>query len=116
MSRAGAAAPARPIAPTRRGTRPSTRAAILLFVVFVIAMFAIAPVRAWLDERGRLRELERRAARLEAENAELEARVDDLRDPRTLERLARACLGMVAPGEVAIVPVPPDGASRPPAC
>jgi cell division protein FtsB len=37
-----------------------------------------------------------------------------LRDPGFLERLARQCLGMVKPGEVAFVVVPVQGAPAPP--
>jgi cell division protein FtsB len=94
----------------------SGRAAILLLAVFLLAMVSIAPTRVWLDQRARLRDLEAQAQQLEAANARLEARVADLRDPETLERLARECLGMVEPGEIAIITVPKNGAPTPPAC
>ena len=96
--------------------RPSGRAAILLLAVFLLAMVSIAPTRVWLDQRARLRELERQAAQLEAANAELADRIADLRDPETLERLARECLGMVEPGEISFVTVPRNGAPTPPPC
>ena len=79
-------------------------------------MVSIAPARVWLDQRGRLRDLERQAAQLEASNQRLEERIADLRDPDTLERLARECLGMVQPGEIAIITVPKGGAPAPPPC
>jgi cell division protein FtsB len=101
---------------TSTSVRLSGRAAILLFAVFMLAMVSIAPTRVWLDQRARLRELEHQATELEAANTRLEERVADLRDPDTLERLARECLGMVEPGEIAIITVPRNGAPAPPAC
>ena len=40
----------------------------------------------------------------------------DLNDPRTLERLARECLGMVRPGQIAFVTIPKHAAPIPPDC
>jgi cell division protein FtsB len=111
-----------PAAPTGHGKRNDTsvrlsgRAAILLLAVFLLAMVSIAPTRVWLDQRARLHELNQQAAELEAANARLEDRIADLRDPDTLERLARECLGMVKPGEISIITVPKNGAPTPPAC
>ena len=102
--------------PTTSSVRLSGRAAILLFAIFLLAMVSIAPTRVWLDQRARLAELERQSTELEAVNAKLERRIADLQDPDTLERLARECLGMVEPGEIAIITVPKDGAPAPPAC
>jgi cell division protein FtsB len=84
--------------------------------VFVVGMFAIAPTRAYFDQRARLRDLERQAAVLRRANDELSRRLADLRDPVTLERIARECLGMVDPGEIAFVTVPKRGAPTPPDC
>ena len=44
------------------------------------------------------------------------ARIADLNDPRTLERLARECLGMVMPGETGFVAIPRGQAPTPPDC
>ena len=130
-SRAAATSPAatrgkhqrRPPAPARTApavprprTRITPRAAVLVFSVFVVATFAIAPVRGYLAQRAQLAELERQAAVLEQRNAELESTIADLSDPRTLERLARECLGMVKPGEIAFVTIPKGKAPSPPNC
>jgi cell division protein FtsB len=118
-SRAAATSPA---APRGKQTdhharvRLTPRAAVLVFSVFLVAMFAIAPVRSYLDQRGRLQDLERQAAVLEQQNLDLKTRIADLNDPRTLERLARECLGMVKPGEVAFVTIPKGEAPTPPDC
>ena len=114
-ARATATSPAAPKGKSTP-TRLSGRAAILLFAVFLLAMVSIAPTRVWLDQRARLAELERQATELEVANGHLEDRVADLRDPETLERLARECLGMVEPGEIAIITVPKNGPPTPPAC
>jgi cell division protein FtsB len=106
---------ARAASPGARGiasepkTRISARATLLLLVVMVAATLSIAPMRAYLEMRDRLEALERQAQLLEARNDRFESRVGRLNDPAHLERLARACLGMVEPGEIAFVTVPEEG-------
>jgi cell division protein FtsL len=96
--------------------RPTPRASILLFAVFLAVVFAVAPTRAYLHQRAELSELQRQADQLQQQNTELERTIADLNDPATLERLARECLGMVEPGEVAFVPIPRGHAPTPPDC
>ena len=110
------AAAAPPPHASRARVRLSGRAALLLFAVFLVTMLAIAPTRVYLEQRSRLQRLEEQAAELEAANGELSERIADLRDPATLERLARECLGLVQPGEIAIITVPQRGAPTPPDC
>ena len=83
--------------------RLTGRAAALLVVVLLLGLIALVPARQFLDQRGRIAELERQAARLEQQNATLRAEIASLHDPAELERLARECLGMVRPGEIALV-------------
>ena len=59
-------------------------------------------------ERTRIAALEAKAAALEAENVRLERRITDLDDPATVELLAREQLGLVRPGEVPYVLIPPQ--------
>jgi cell division protein FtsB len=89
--------------------RVSTRAAILLLVVLTVLTFAIAPLRALLAEHAKLDELQRQTQVVERQNEALNDRIFRLKDPAYLERLARECLGMVAPGETAFVTVPEQG-------
>jgi cell division protein FtsB len=96
--------------------RATPRASILLFAVFLAVVFAVAPMRAYLHQRAELSDLQRRADLLEQQNTALERRIADLNDPATLERLARECLGMVEPGEIAFVPIPKGRAPTPPDC
>jgi cell division protein FtsB len=69
----------------------------------LLVMLALAPVRQYLDQRSRIAELERRTVELEQQNADLRATINGLSDPAELERLARECLGMVGPGETALI-------------
>jgi cell division protein FtsB len=94
--------------------RLTGRAAALLLVVTLLGMLALVPMRQLLDQRGRIAELERHAAELEAQNDELRLEISRLHDPAEIERLARACLGMVGAGETALV-VPGSG-QRPSGC
>jgi cell division protein FtsB len=96
--------------------RVTPRAAVLVFAIFFLGMLAIAPTRAYFEQRSRLTDLERQAAELVSSNDALRERIRDLNDPATLERLARACLGMVMPGETAYVILPADDAPTPPDC
>jgi cell division protein FtsB len=101
--------------PTAR-IRPTPRASILMFVVFLVVVFAVAPTRAYLHQRAQLSDLQRQADQLQQQNTDLERRIAGLNDPATLERLARECLGMVEPGEIAFVPIPKGRAPTPPDC
>lgn len=109
----GGAGRARPVG--RRG--PLTlRGAFLAAVVAVLLAYLTVPLRAYLAQRAELGQLEREVQVLEGENRALRERVAQLHDPRYLEELARRCLGMVRPGEVAFVVVPEDGRPTPAPC
>ena len=112
-------APAKPkpqAASTRRRVRLSARGVMLLVVVSLILLAAIAPARNLIQQRGQLADLHRQAQELQQENDVLQAQVNQLGDPAYLEKLARQCLGMVKPGEVAFVTIPRHGAPVPPDC
>jgi cell division protein FtsL len=99
-----------------RAPRLTPRATILGFVVFIAAVFAVAPARAYLDQRGERQRLAQQVSQLEQQNARLQQRIDELHDPAELERLARECLGMVDPGEIAVVPIREGAPLEPPNC
>jgi cell division protein FtsB len=96
--------------------RLTARAAALMLIVLVMLAFAVAPFRTYLAQRGRLSSLQRQTSTLERQNDALQRRLERLNDPDELERLARACLGMVRPGEIAFLTIPSHGAPHPPAC
>jgi cell division protein FtsB len=86
------------------GPRLTGRAAGLFITLGLLVLLALVPARALLAQRATMADLERRAAELEQRNAELRQEISRLNDPAELERLARECLGMVGPGEIALVP------------
>lgn len=90
--------------------RLTGRAAGLMVVVALLGVLALVPARQYVEQRGRIDELERRAAQLERQNDALMTEISTLHEPSELERLARECLGMVRPGEIALV-TPGDGAA-----
>jgi cell division protein FtsB len=92
----------------RERPRLTGRAAGLLVVLVVLGLLLLVPARQYLAQRGRIAELDRQATELEEQNDALRARIASLHEPAELERLARECLGMVRPGEIALV-VPGGG-------
>ena len=67
-----------------------------------------------MNQRAQLASLKRQTAQLQAQDAELQGRVNQLNDPTYIEQLARQCLGMVMPGQIAFVTIPKHGAPVPP--
>jgi cell division protein FtsB len=102
------------VAEQRRRSRLSLRGATLLIVVMLLLLAAVAPVRNLMDQRSQLVQLQRQTARLQARDAALQARVGQLSDPNYIQQLARQCLGMVMPGQIAFVTIPKRGAPIPP--
>ena len=100
----------------RPRTRFTARAAILAVVVVGLLFYLVVPLKSYLAQRSRLHRLEHQEQVLEHQNAVLQAQVAQLHDPGYLERIARQCLGMVRPGEIAFVVVPKGGTPSPPSC
>ncbi|MGZ5289433.1 MAG: FtsB family cell division protein [Actinomycetota bacterium] len=100
----------------RRTWRLSARAGGLAVVVVLLLTLAVAPFRTLMDQRSQLGQLQRQTEELERENADLQARIQRFDDPAYMEQLARTCLGMVLPGEIAFVTVPERGAPFPLDC
>ena len=83
--------------------RLTGRAGALLVAVALLAMLALVPLRSFLEQRSHIADLERDRLALQMQNALLRRDILKLRDPVELERLARECLGMVGPGETALI-------------
>jgi cell division protein FtsB len=96
--------------------RVTARAGFLLLVVLLVLTLAVAPMRAYLSQRRQLADLQHQTELLQRADTELGARIAQLHDAAYLERLARECLGMVAPGETSFITVPKNGAPQPPDC
>jgi cell division protein FtsB len=99
-----------------RRLRVTPRAAVLAVIVVALLIYTVVPFKAYLAQRSRLADLERQTQILDRQNAELRKQADRLRDPAYLEQVARECLGMVRPGEIAFVVLPKGGAPAPPRC
>jgi cell division protein FtsB len=85
-------------------------------VLALLGVFATAPAREYLSERGHIAELQRKAGELARANATLREDVVRLHDPAEKERLARECLGMVKAGEIAFVIGARTGDTEPAPC
>jgi cell division protein FtsB len=94
---------------TRMRPRLTRRAAVLGAIILMLAATAIVPLRQYLSQRSEIGGLERKIQVLALERSRLEKRIEQLQDPKELERIARECLGMVKPGEIAFVAVPKSG-------
>jgi cell division protein FtsB len=106
----------RAVAPERSRPRLTSQAGFLLIALTLLALIAIAPSRAYLSERGHIAELQRKAEGLERANAVLQSEIVRLHEPAEKERLARECLGMVKPGEIAFVIGARTGDTEPAPC
>lgn len=115
MSGRGTAAAAS-VAPARARTRFTPRAAILAVLVVGLLFYLLVPLKEYMAQRARVQDLTSQVQTLERQNGDLERRVSQLRDPAYLERLARACLGMVKPGEIPFIIVPKGGSAPPASC
>jgi cell division protein FtsB len=81
--------------------RITARAVVLAAIVLVLGIAAFGPVRNFLAQRDEIARLEQQIADLRDDRSELRAELERIRDPEYLERIARQCLGMVRPGEIA---------------
>jgi cell division protein FtsL len=102
--------------PPGAARRPIPRWVGPLAALVVVGVLATAFATAYWDGY-RLRregaELSRERERLRHENAQLREEIRLLNTPEYIERLAREQLGLVRPGEIAIMLVPPTPAATP---
>jgi cell division protein FtsB len=100
--------------PRRRRVGLTARATVLLGIMIGVLALSVAPAQMYFEQTAELARFEQQAAALERRNEALATRAEQLRERAFLERLARQCLGMVKPGEIAFVVVPKEGAPAPP--
>jgi cell division protein FtsB len=96
-------------ADAHRRRRITGRALVLLLIVGAVLFAASYPLRAYLNERSKISILDDQVNALQRQNATLDHRIAQLKDPAYLEQLARECLGMIKPGEIPFVVVPKHG-------
>jgi len=81
---------------------------VLIAVIVLGVLLVVPPFENYVSARQRVALLEQQASALDAENQRLERRLSDLDDPTTIELLAREQQGLIRPGEVPYVLIPPD--------
>ena len=92
------------------------KAAILSVVLMVLLLYMMVPLRSYLEQRARLTQLQQQGKALVQQQSKLLGQIAQLQDPAYLQRIARECLGMVRPGDIAFVMVPRTEASGLPGC
>jgi cell division protein FtsB len=90
----------------RLGAGPQIVAVLLVLGLF--GAMAIEPTRQLMAQRERIAGMARELGKVERSNQRLEARIRRLRDPDFIEQRAREQVGLVRPGEVTYVVMPPS--------
>ncbi|WP_122816548.1 FtsB family cell division protein [Nocardioides pantholopis] len=103
--------PSRPAAAEPRARRPrlTGRAGVLVLVLVVLAVSYASSMRAFLEQREHLDDLQSTIAERQASIEELEREKRRWSDPAYVEQEARDRLGYVMPGEVPYVALDEDG-------
>ena len=81
---------------------------VVLLVLALLGAMAIEPTRQLLEQRERISGMAADVAEIERSNSHLSKKIERLQDPDFLEQRAREQIGLVRPGEVAIVVMPPS--------
>ncbi len=81
---------------------------VVLLVLALLGAMAIEPTRQLLEQRERISGIAADLAEIEQTNSHLARKIQRLQDPDFLEQRAREQIGLVRPGEVAIVVMPPS--------
>ncbi len=78
----------------------------ILAVVAVILVWAIQPIRLWLDQRDDLSIKQQELTDIESSNTALEERAEALQTPEQIEIIARQNFGLIREGEEAYAVLP----------
>ena len=81
---------------------------VLISVIVLGVLLVVPPFENYVGARQRVALLEQQASALDTANQRLERRLTDLDDPITIELLAREQQGLIRPGEVPYVLIPPE--------
>lgn len=72
-----------------------------------LLVYAVFPVRTYLNQRSETNRAREQLEVVSEENDRLEQRADELRDPETIEEIARRDHNLVMPGEESYAILPP---------
>ena len=78
----------------------------ILAVVVVILIWAIQPIRLWLDQREELSTKQQELTDIQSSNSALEQRAEELQTPEQIELFARQNFGFIREGEEAYAVLP----------
>ena len=78
----------------------------ILAVVVVILIWAIQPIRLWLDQREELSTKQQELTDIQSSNSALEQRAQELQTPEQIELFARQNFGLIREGEEAYAVLP----------
>lgn len=90
-----------------KATTKFTARAIIGLIILAVFVFGVFPTGSYVEQRNDLKEAERELAELQAENADLETRVERLGTDAEVEREARAEFNMSNPDEESYLILPP---------
>ena len=79
---------------------------LILAVVVVILIWAIQPIRLWLDQREELSTKQQELTDIQSSNSALEQRAEELQTPEQIELFARQNFGLIREGEEAYAVLP----------
>ena len=85
---------------------------VFLLILGLLGAMAIEPTRKLMDQRARIDQATQELTEVHRSNQRLQARIERLQDPDYVDQLARSQAGLVKPGEIAFVVMPP-GRSAP---
>ena|GEM_PF-173950 len=81
--------------------------AVLGIVILAIFVFGVFPTGSYVEQRNELNDAESELSELQADNADLEARIARLESDEEIERVAREEHGMVFPSDESYLVLPP---------
>lgn len=80
---------------------------MLGIVILAIFVFGVFPTGSYVEQRNELNDAESELSELQADNADLEARIARLESDEEIERVAREEHGMVFPSDESYLVLPP---------
>ena len=93
--------------PILRTLTKFTARAVLGVVILAIFVFGVFPTGSYVEQRNELQDAETELSELQADNANLEARIARLESDEEIERVAREEHGMVFPTDESYLVLPP---------
>ena len=97
------------VAPTRKPSRFTGRAAVLVLVVSVLTVSYASSLKAYFQQRSQLQDLKAQIASSESDISALEKEKARWKDPAYVREQARARFGYLMPGQTSYVVIGADG-------